>query len=342
MGQQDKTWTELAAVDQAGTAEVLAGFPAQCRRGLALAERVPLDGLAGFSRVVVLGMGGSGIAGALLGSLLPVEVVPVRDYTVPPWIGEESLVVALSYSGNTEETLAAFAEARRRTRRLLAVTSGGELGRACAAQRIPWIEIPQGYQPRAALGYLLFPLLGLFRRLGLGPDLGEALAVLDALARALAPGEGENEAQKLARRLEGRVPLIYGAGPTAPVAFRWKTQLNENAKQPAFWAELPELCHNEVVGYELTGRILPQGTVLFLRSAHDHPRVGKRVEILQELLAARGIPWLDVPGRGEGSAAQLLSLLYLGDWVSYYLALLNRVDPTPVAIIHELKARLAG
>ncbi len=322
-------------------AEVLAGFPTQCRAGLALAERVSVDGLAGFSRIVALGMGGSGIAGGLLGSLLTVEVVSVRDYTLPPWIGEESLIVALSYSGNTEETLAAFAAARGRTRRLLAVTSGGELGRLCAKSGTPWIEIPPGYQPRAALGYLLFPLLGLFARLGLGPDLGEALAVLDGLACALAPGETENEAQKLARRLAGRVPLVYGAGPTAPVAFRWKTQLNENAKQPAFWAELPELCHNEVVGWELTGRLLPQGTVIFLRSAHDHPRVGKRVEILQELLEARGIPWLDVPGRGEGSAAQLLSLLYLGDWTSYYLALLNGVDPTPVPIIQELKQRLA-
>ncbi|MBC7221213.1 bifunctional phosphoglucose/phosphomannose isomerase [Candidatus Bipolaricaulota bacterium] len=341
MGERGVTWTEFRAQDRSGMAEVLAGFPTQCRAGLALAERVPLDGLAGFSRVVALGMGGSGIAGGLLGSLLTVEVASVRDYTLPPWMGEESLIVALSYSGDTEETLAAFAQARRRTKRLLAVTSGGKLGRLCAREGIPWVEIPKGYQPRAALGYLLFPLLGLFRRLDLVPDLGEALAVLDGLAAELAPGETENEAQKLARRLAGRVPLVYGAGPTAPVAFRWKTQLNENAKQPAFSAELPELCHNEVVGWELTGRLLPQGTVIFLRSAHDHPRVGKRVEILQELLEARGIPWLDVPGRGEGSAAQLLSLLYRGDWVSYYLALLNGVDPTPVPIIQELKGRLA-
>lgn len=342
MGQLEETWRERAAVDRAGTAEVLAAFPAQCRDGLALGGQVPLDGLTGFTRVACLGMGGSGIAGALLGSIVPFEVVPVRDYTLPPWVGAESLAVALSYSGDTEETLAAFDEARRRTTRLLAVTSGGELGRLCARDGIPWIEIPKGYQPRAALGYLLFPLLGVIDRIHPVPGLAETLAVLDDLAAELAPGSDENAAQTLAQALLGRVPLVYGAGPTAPVAFRWKTQLNENAKAPAFWAELPELCHNEVVGYELTPRLLAHATVVFLRSGGDHPRVARRVAILGELLANRGLDWTAVAARGESRLAQLLSLLYVGDWTSYYLALLNEVDPAPVAIIAELKKRLAG
>jgi glucose/mannose-6-phosphate isomerase len=257
-------------------------------------------------------------------------------------VSEESLVVALSYSGNTEETLSAFRDALPRTRRLLAVTSGGALGALCAEQGIPWIEIPSGYQPRAALGYLLFPLLGLFGRLGLIGDLEGVFSTLDEVAREAAPGEGENEAQRLARALHGRVPLVYGAGPTAPVALRWKTQLNENAKQPAFWAEIPELCHNEVVGWELTRKILPQGTVAFLRSRHDHPRVRAGIEILEKLLSEREIPWFEVHGRGDGVLAQMLSLLFLGDWVSAYLALTNGVDPTPVEIIRDLKDRLAG
>jgi len=117
--------------------------------------------------------------------------------------------------------------------------------------------------------------------------------------------------------------------------------VNENAKAPAFWAELPELCHNEVVGYELMGRLLPQGTVVFLRSRHDHPRVARRIAILEEILTNRGLDWIEVSGRGEGLPAELLSLLYLGDWTSYYLALLGGVDPTPVAIIHDLKDRLS-
>ncbi|MCX7750863.1 MAG: bifunctional phosphoglucose/phosphomannose isomerase [Candidatus Bipolaricaulota bacterium] len=337
-GPRDPRWDGRRGVDRSGMGEVLRRFPRQCREGLELGRAVDAAPFAGFRRVVALGMGGSGIAGALLSSLVPIEVVAVRDYRLPPWVGEESLVVALSYSGDTEETLAAFRGARGRTGQLLAVTSGGKLGRLCAHEGIPWIEIPKGYQPRAALGYLLFPLLGLFENLGLAPDLTEALEVLEAMAEELS--SEASEALGLAQALAGRVPLVYGAGATAPVAYRWKTQLNENAKTPAFWAELPELCHNEVVAYELQGKHLPQGTVVFLRTGHDHPRVALRIEILKELLQARGLPWLEVAGRGESPAAQVLSLLYLGDWTSYGLALLYGVDPTPVAIIRELKDRL--
>ncbi len=333
-------WADLLPVDRGGMAEVLLGFPRQCREGLALGGEAPVERVDGFSRIAVLGMGGSGIAGGILGSLVPVEVVSCRDYALPPWIGPETLAVALSYSGDTEETLSAFALARDRTNRLLAVTSGGKLGRLCVEEGIPWIKIPSGYQPRAALGYLLFPLLGLAGRLGLSPDLEEALAVLDLLSRELSPDHEGNEAQRLARRLAGRVPLFYGAGPIAPVALRLKTQVNENAKQPAFWAELPELCHNEVVGWDLSGQVLPQGTVVFVRTRHDHVRVARRAEILQGLLTHRGLPWIEVRGRGETLPAELLSLLYLGDWTSYYLGLLNGVDPSPVEIIRELKDRL--
>jgi glucose/mannose-6-phosphate isomerase len=339
---ENARWGDLYRTDRSGMLAVLQRFPDQCREGLVLGGRVPAERLAGFSRIVTVGMGGSGIAGSLLAALLPAEVVSVRGYTVPRWVGEESLVVALSYSGDTEETLSAFHDALPRTRRLLAVTSGGALGALCAEQGISWIKIPSGYQPRAALGYLLFPLLGLFGRLGLIGGLEGVFSVLDEVAHEAAPGEGENEAQRLARALHGRVPLIYGAGPTAPVALRWKTQVNENAKQPAFCAEIPELCHNEVVGWELSGKILPQGSIVFLRSRHDHPRVRARVEILQQLLSERELPWLEVHGRGESVLAQMLSLLFLGDWVSAYLALANGMDPTPVEIIRDLKDRLAG
>lgn len=334
-------WEKLSGLDRSGMLGVLARFPDQCREGIALGEQVPVDPLAGFSRAVALGMGGSGIAGDLLAHLLSVEVIPVRTYTLPRWVGEETLLLALSYSGDTEETLSAFADGLGRTRRALAVTSGGALGKLCAQRGIPWVRIPDGYQPRAALGYLLFPLLALFRGLGtFRDDLTETLAVLDEQARALGPASPGNPAQELALLLHGRVPLVYGAGPTAPVAFRWKTQINEHAKQPAFWAELPEACHNEIVGWELAGKVFPNGVVVFLRSRHDHPRVQARIEILKELLDRRGLPYLEVQGEGEGALAQMFSLLYLGDWASVYLALLNGADPTPVRPIQELKDRL--
>lgn len=342
MGQTPR-WEGLYHNDKGGMLEALARFPEQCRQGMALGEGVEFGPLEGFSRVVALGMGGSGVGGDLLARVLPIEVVPIHGYTLPPWVGEESLLLALSYSGDTEETLTAFEEGLSRTRKALAVTSGGALGRLCGEQEIPWIRIPSGHQPRAALGYLLFPLLALFRGLGLLPySLEAVLAVLDRQAHTLAPGNPDNPAQRLAQVFCGRVPLVYGSGPTAPVAFRWKTQVNENAEQPAFWAELPELCHNEIVGWGLAGRFLPQGTVVFLRTSADHPRVRLRVEILKGMLSQRNLPWFEVSGEGEDQLSQALSLLYLGDWVSVYLALLNGVDPTPVDVIRELKHRLGG
>jgi len=338
-------WDELYRLDTSGMLEVVARFPAQCREALALGEQaeLPEEGLAGFSRVLCVGMGGSGITGDLLARLLSCEVIPCRGYEVPAFIGEETLLVGVSYSGNTEETLSAFEQGLSRTPRALAISSGGKLRELAEKRGIPWIRIPSGYQPRAALGYLLFTLLSVFRRLGaLKADLAGALAVLEFQAKELGPKALGNRAQELALALWGRVPLIYGAhGHTAPVAFRWKTQINENAKQPAFWAELPELCHNEIVGYELTDRVLPGARVVFLRTDHDHPRASARIEILKEVLARRGLSYLEVAGEGEDEAAQLFSLLYLGDWVSVYLALLNRVDPTPVRPIQELKERLS-
>ncbi|MBC7099580.1 bifunctional phosphoglucose/phosphomannose isomerase [Candidatus Bipolaricaulota bacterium] len=338
-------WEKLLELDTSGMLEVVAGFPDQCRQGLELGEEVALPpGLSGFSQVLCVGMGGSGITGDLLGRLLSVPVFSFRGYRVPGYIGEETLLVGVSYSGNTEETLSAFEEGLSRTRRALAISSGGKLRELCARRKIPWIGIPSGYQPRAALGYLLFTLLSVLRRLGAAHlDLKEALEVLAGQARALGPASPGNRAQAIAQALAGGVPLIYGTnGNTGPVAFRWKTQINENAKQPAFWAELPELCHNEIVGWELAERVLPGGRVVFLRSGHDHPRVQARIEILKEVLLRRGLSYLEVEGEGESEAAQLFSLLYLGDWVSVYLALLNGVDPTPVRPIQELKERLAG
>lgn len=337
-------WEELLKLDTSGMIEELLLFPHQCQEAIALGEKtqLPINKLMGFSRVLALGMGGSGITGDLLSRLLSVEVIVARSYTIPPYIGEETLALAVSYSGDTEETLSAFEESLSRTERALAISSDGKLKQLCANRRIPWIGIPAGHQPRAALGWLLFTLLSIFRRLSaFSEDLSQTLAVLSSQTRALGPRNPENRAQQIASALLGRVPLIYGAGDTGPVAFRWKTQINENAKQPAFWAELPELCHNEIVGYELTPRIFPQGIVVFLRSRHDPPQIQTRIEILKEMLARRGLPCLEAFGEGKGRIEELFSLIYLGDWVSVYLALLNGVDPTPVHPIQELKDRLA-
>ncbi|HID09132.1 TPA: bifunctional phosphoglucose/phosphomannose isomerase [Candidatus Micrarchaeota archaeon] len=272
-----------------------------------------------------------------------IEVITARGYGIPPYIGGETLLIAVSYSGNTEETLSAFLDGLERTHRAVGISSGGKLAELCRERDIPWIEIPKGFQPRAALGYLLFTLLGALEGLGIRAEgLEETLEVISRMSRELSLAASPNRAQEISRVLYGKIPVVYGAtGTTAPVAFRWRTQINENAKQPAFSAELPELCHNEIVGYELSGKRFPKLFRIFLRTSHDHPRVRLRVEILKEVLGRRGLGFLEIPGEGEGRLTQALSLLYLGDWVSVYLALLNGVDPTPVKPIAELKERLS-
>lgn len=335
----DKGWQELLKIDQEGMLWAIQDFPRQAEAGLALVARIPAS--LESPKLACLGMGGSAIPGDILARFAKVPVFVVRGYQLPPWLPRDTLVVGLSYSGETEETLSAFSAAVDQGFPCLAITTGGKLAELCEERGIPWIPVPKGLQPRAALGFLLFPLLGLLHQNGL--LLGNpysAIPILQRLSQAFSPKAEGNPAERLAQELRGKVPLVYGAGPTAPVALRWKTQMNENAKQPGFWAELPELCHNEIVGYELAGGIFPQGTIVFLRTPFDHPRVGRRVEILKEVLSARALPFHEVWGEGEDELSQALALLYLGDWVSFYLALLNEVDPTPVKPIQELKERL--
>jgi len=333
-------WAELLVLDQGRMFEALRGFPEQAERGLSLSCRIP-NGIQGFKSVLVLGMGGSAIAGDILACFSTVPVVTVRDYTLPPWVNSETLLLAISYSGETEETLSAFREGLKRTKRAVALSTGGALAAMCEEEGIPWVPVPPGLQPRAALGFLLFPLLACFSRFGmLKGDPKGALLGLRALREMCVSTDVGNPAKRFAQELHGKVPIIYGAGNTGPVAYRWKTQVNENAKQPAYWAELPELCHNEIVGYELFSKVFPEGVFVFLRTPSDHPRVAKRVEILKEVLSRRGLTFYEVWAEGEDPLSQALWLLYFGDWVSFYLALLNGVDPTPVVPIQELKRRL--
>ena len=219
--------------------------------------------------VVVAGMGGSAIGGDLVLAAqlaLPVPAAVVRGYELPAWVGPSTLVVAVSYSGNTEETLACVEAALARGCTPLCVASGGRLAALAAERGLPLVTVPPGLQPRAAVGYLAMPLLAALERLELVPsaekDVEEAAAVVREMTALLAPTEDEgcNLAKDLARRLHGHVPLVYGAGLSAPAARRWKTQLNENAKAMAFWAELPELDHNEIEAWGgLAVRTRPAG-----------------------------------------------------------------------------------
>jgi glucose/mannose-6-phosphate isomerase len=278
-----------------------------------------------------------------------VPMAVLRDYTLPGWVGEDTLVVLSSYSGGTEETLTCASQAIERGSLCVAITSGGKLAEFYGAEGVPVIGVPVGLQPRAALLHLLAPVVTVLGRLDLVPDaeaeLDAATATLREGARAYGPDAPEddgNAAKVLARALDGSLPLVYGAESTAAVARRWKCQLNENAKVPSFWAALPELDHNEIVGYEGFGAVGERVVVVMLREPRQHRQVQRRFDLTKDLIEASVRRVLTVTAEGERPLARVLDLTLLGDYVSLYLACLRGVDPGPVDIIGRLKDRLAS
>lgn len=302
--------------------------------------------------VTIVGMGGSAIGGALLQGLvadecdIPISVV--RDYTLPGFVqGPDSLVIASSYSGNTEETLSCFEQARTRNARTLAITTGGKLAKLARQAGAPVVQFQYESQPRAAIGFSLTLLLGVSHQLGLvrdyAEDVAESAQVMEAWQQELDVGvpQARNLAKQLAERIRDNLPVIYGAGFLAAVANRWKTQFNENAKHWAFFEVLPELNHNAVVGLGIPGVLRDGSIVLMLRSDRDPNRIQERWDVTGELLSREGVAVEEIHGRGESALAQMLSLIHVGDFVSFYVAMLNEVDPTPVESIAFLKQRLA-
>ena len=349
-----------AEIDISGMFAEVAGLPCQLREGYENA-RARLAGAffgtfpaippAEPQGVALCGMGGSAIGADLVLACvtgLSVPATVVRGYALPEWVGPEVLVIVVSYSGETEEALACAAQARARGCAPVCVSSGGSLAAFAEAEGLPLVLVPGGGQPRAAVGSLSMPLLATLEAAGLcaehAADVAGAAAQLDADDALLAPGSpgDENPAKALARRLHQRLAVVYGAGPTAPVARRWKGQINENAKAPAFFNELPELCHNELMGWTSLPHVTSSTVALFLHDESGEARLARRAELTARDYEALGVSTELVAARGASRLARLFSLVQLGDYVSCYLALLYGVDPTPVDAIQALKASLAG
>ena len=286
--------------------------------------------------LVVCGMGGSAVGGDLAAgaigqrALRPVRTI--RGYGLPAWVGPGTLVLCASYSGETEETLACFDAAGAAGAPRIALTTGGTLASKARDANVPVIGVPAGMQPRAAVVYMFVAALEAAAACGAAPSLRAEIEAAPAALEGLA-----GEAQDLAGRLAGRLVTVYGAEATAPVAMRWKTQLNENAKVVAFHGELPEVNHNEVCSYADADAPL---SLVLLESPGHHERIKARFDATEALAADAGVCVESVMARGEDAVAQVLSLVHLGDLVSVHLAYALARDPTPVEAIAELKSRL--
>jgi glucose/mannose-6-phosphate isomerase len=329
---------EVDGSDQLG--DVL-GLPEQLGDALWRVESAGIGHLRA-NGLAVCGMGGSGIGGALargaLGDRLSRPLRVVRDYELAPWATPENLMLCMSYSGNTEETLACFEGAEALGAPRVAATTGGRLAEAARAAGVPVIGIPAGLQPRAAVGYM-FAIAAetaavIEASAPIRTEIDAAAAWLAAQRDALV----ERSAQ-IAGQLAGAVPVIYGSDLTAPVAYRWKTQINENSKQHAFTAGLPELDHNEIVGWE------PDSSggsfaAVFLEDSDQHPRQRERAALTAKLIEPGAQAVLRIETEGETRTARTLWAVMLGDLVSLHLAAEHGVDPSPVAVIERLKQEL--
>lgn len=340
----------IQSIDTQNMWSYLEGFPNQWEEARAMTEEIEFTIDTDRVRTICLvGMGGSAIGADLIRAYCyessPYPIQMLRHYEIPGWVDEHTLIIGCSYSGNTEETLTALDKARARGAQAMAVTSGGALMLKAAKEGFDYIKIPGGLPPRSALGYIFVPLFRIGQHLDIMDEDEEALEETNKLLaeqNGLMANPGDNEALSLAEKLDDTLPIVYSdATMMEPVNLRWREQFEENAKTLAYGNTLPEMTHNEIVGWErivhLTGRL----SVIMLVDREDNERVKQRMKIVEELIEDQ-TAWLHLfETRGKSRLARMFSLVQLADWTSFYLAILNSTDPTPVAKIDLLKSKLA-
>ena len=341
----------IKKIDVSNMFDLILNFDSQCEKAVSAARScdIPRE-YSQVEKIIVIGMGGSAIGGDILSKLLIDEIkVPIfvnRNYHLPNFADKKTLIFATSYSGNTEETLSSYNDAKERGCKIICVTSGGKLAENAELDSFPIIRIPGGQPPRSALGYMFFPVLVVMQNLGLTAikmeEIDETVSILNRFKTVWGNESSDsNLAKKLAKILYNKFPLIYSVdGCLGPVALRWKTQLNENSKILAYNNVFPELDHNEIVGWEGLDSLTKSMSVIILRDKDDFKRNSKRIAITSSIIKDKPSEITEVWTQGNSVLARMFSLIYLGDFVSFYLAILYGVDPTPVKRIEILKKKL--
>lgn len=349
------TIENIRSCDKSDMFSKLVNFHEQIKEAVKIGDKVKLNIGKKINKIVLTGLGGSAIAGDLLRSYLSDEIkVPLlvnRDYFLPKFVDQNTLLIVSSYSGNTEETISAYKDGIKKKAKIVCITSNGEIEKIALKKKHPVIRIPSGYPPRAALGYSFFPLLVLLSKLGFVKnkkrEIAETIKLIEEKSKVYSnPEDEENLAYKIAVRIAGSIPFIYASGKFDVVAMRWACQIEENAKMLAHFNVFPELNHNEIVGWsgEVEGsfkELMNKISVVILRDEGEYERIKHRIEITDELLRPYAGEVLNIYSEGKTPLARIFSQIYLGDWVSFYLAILNKVDPTPVKPIEYLKSELA-
>jgi glucose/mannose-6-phosphate isomerase len=336
-------------LDKSDMALLIELFSAQLAKAWEIAAASDLSSLSRKPKqVLFVGMGGSGIGGSLAcalaagGSKIPLAFH--RGYSIPAYVGKDTLVVAISYSGNTRETIDAYQSAVKAGAPLLVLTGGGELAELAKKNKHPIITVPAGQPPRASLGYLFIPLLKVLDIVGLyrinDKDISSLATAVKGMWAELGvyQPEKQNGAKSLARQLLGRVPLVYGSqGIMGVCAERWCGQLQENSKTIAFHNTFPELCHNQVMGWVDRACLGERIVLVSLTDGEENPWLQMQIEITLTLAEEKGAAIVEITASGENQLEKAIKTIYLGDLVSLYLAMLNRVNPTEIDNINRLK-----
>jgi len=343
-----------AQIDPQKMWSLIAAFPDHIEAVARTAENLFLSSPSGkpaAASIVITGLGGSAIGGdiarAAAGDAIKLPLIVNRDYGLPSFVNASTLVIACSYSGNTEETLGAYVQAKAAGADVVCVTSGGLLAELAERDSFSTVLLPGGLPPRAALGYSLTALLGILRAKGIIPDMRddikEAVALLRALREKYRPETpaADNPAKRLAADLHEKIVAVYGSSAIMEsAAYRWRSQVAENAKNLAFHHALPEMNHNELVGWLRPEAALKNIGVVFLRDPEDHPQVRKRFDLTREVIEGKAGVVHEIQSEGKSRLARILSVVYQGDFTSLYMAYMNRLDPTPVGVIDAFKNKL--
>ncbi len=341
---------KIKGIDRSNMLGKVFEFPRMLKEAVALAKSIKLDGIGSIDGVVISGMGGSAICGDIVRGVVEEKIeIPIivnRGYSLPRFVSGNTLFFAVSYSGNTEETLSSLREAEARALKIIMLSSGGKLSEIAKQKGYPLVSLPSGIQPRAALPYLLSSILVILERLGVSPgaslEIEESLKLLGKLREEYMKEHRSNSVKQLAQRLYGKVPIVFASeGITSAAGLRWVTQFNENSKMMAHLSIFPEMGHNEIVGLADLKRGKHDFSVMILRDQGDHERIKKKIEITKSLIEGELGGVTEVFSRGEGKLARILSLILYGDFLSVYVAILRNIDPTPVKVIEKLKKELS-
>jgi glucose/mannose-6-phosphate isomerase len=342
---------KIDQIDKSKMLEDLVKTPSFCRDAIDRTNKIQINENFSPKNILVIGMGGSAIGGEILKYWLrerldiPIDVC--RDYILPAYVNEKTLVFVNSYSGNTEETLTAFLNSVERKCKIFAITSGGKIEKICKELKIPHVMIRSGLQPRVAIPYMFFPLPIILEKLGIisniKNELEEVIAVLKKKIEENAPEIflKDNYSKQLASEIGTTIPVIYGFREYTSIAHRIKAQFNENSKIPSKSEMFPELNHNETVGYEAPDSLTKIQSIILIRDPQEPIEIRKRIETTNDLVFIKAKKVLEIKAEGKGKLSKMFSVLCIGDFVSVYLAILQNKDPTPVDIIVKVKQELA-